>query len=124
VRFNLISGNLTSVELAIWYQDGFHIFESDSQGLGQGCREHFSYLYCIGVPPIDRSHQEIQVWDAEFLPVKPTLADSFIELGLDMSRLMGTGTEFSSIYLRTPEDVLFTSFAAIGARAGYVWGVL
>jgi hypothetical protein len=37
---------------------------------------------------------------------------------------MGTGTEFSSIYVRTPEDVLFTSFAAIGARAGYVWGVL
>lgn len=124
VRFNLISGNLTSVELAIWYQDGFHIFESDSRGLGQGCREHFSYLYCIGSPPIDRTNQEIQVWDADFLPVKPTLADSFVELGLDLSRLMGSGTEFSSIYVRTPEDVLFTSFAAIGARAEFVWGAL
>ncbi|MDX1409927.1 MAG: hypothetical protein R3330_17380, partial [Saprospiraceae bacterium] len=76
------------------------------------------YIYCIGTPPIDRSTQDIEVWDENYLPVVPTLADSFLELGIDMGRLMGSGTEFSSIYVRTPEDVLLTSFASIGARAG------
>ena len=124
VRFNLISGNLTSVELAIWREGAFHIFDSDTQGLGSGCREHFSYIYCIGRPPIDRLKQEIQVWDENFDPVEPTLADSFVELGIDMSRLMGAGSEFSSIYVRTPEDVLFTSFRAIGSWAGNAVGLL
>lgn len=124
VRVNLISGNLTSVELAVWREGAFHIFDNDTRGLGSGCREHFSYIYCIGRPPIDRSNQEIQVWDENFDPVEPTLADSFVELGIDMSRLMGAGSEFSSIYVRTPEDVLFTSFRAIGTWAGNAVGLL
>jgi len=119
VRFNLISGSLTSVELAIWYEGLFHVFDTDTQGLGSGCREHFSYIYCIGMPPIDRSNQFIEVWDEDFVPVEPTLADSFVELGIDMSRLMGSGSEFSSVYVRTPEDVLFTRFSRIGSAADY-----
>jgi hypothetical protein len=124
VRFNLISGSLTSVELAVWHEGGYLIFDSDTQGLGQGCTEHFSYAYCIGAPPIDRSGQEMEVWDEEYLPVAPTLPNSFVELALDMTRLMESGTEFSSIVFRTPEDVALSSFAGIGARARSSFGGL
>jgi hypothetical protein len=117
IRANFIAGNLTSVELAVWHEGIFHIFETDSQGLGQGCKDQFSYIYCLGTPPIDRSAQEIEVWDEDYLPVVPTLADSFFELGIDMSRLMGSGTEFSGVYVRTPEDVLLTSFSQIGINS-------
>jgi hypothetical protein len=124
VRFNLISGNLTSVELAIWHQGAFHVFDSDTRGLGNGCREHFSYIYCVGAPPIDRSHQVIEVWDENYDPVEPTLADSFVELGIDMSRLIGSGAEFSSVYVRTPEDVLFTGFSRIGSARNFAFSTV
>ncbi len=117
VRFNLIAGNLTSVELAIWREDRFLVFESDTQGLAGGCVDKFSYLYCIGTPPLDRSNQFIEVWDDEFVPVEATFADSFVELGLDLGRLIGSGAEFSGLYIRTPEDVALTTFQKMGSSA-------
>lgn len=117
IRFNLIAGTLSSVELAEWREDRYFIFESDTRGLGHGCRDRFSYLYCIGRPPIDRSHQFIEVWDEDFVPVEATLADSFVELGLDLGRLLRPGIEFSGLYIRTPEDVVLTSFRGIGSWA-------
>lgn len=118
VRFNLIAGTLSSVELAEWRDNRYLIFESDTAGLGHGCRDRFSYLYCIGQPPLDRSHQYIEVWDEDFVPVEATLADSFVELGLDLGRLLRPGIEFSGLYIRTPEDVVLTSFQGIGLWAG------
>jgi hypothetical protein len=117
VRFNLMAGNLASVELAEWRNGGYFIFESDIQGLGQGCRDRFSYIYCVGPPPLDRSNQSIEVWDKDYVPVEATLADSFVELGLDVDRLLGSGSEFSGLYIRTPEDVVLTSFRGIGTFA-------
>jgi len=114
VRFNITAGNLSSVELAVWNESYFHIFESDTQALGNGCREHFSYIYCVGSPPLDRSQQVIEVWDQDYHPLEPVLADSFIELGIDFARMLDSATEFSSLYIRTPEDVVMTSFRSIG----------
>ena len=114
VRFNITAGNLSSVELAVWNESYFHIFESDTQVLGNGCREHFNYIYCVGSPPLDRSQQLIEVWDQDYHPLDPVLADSFIELGIDFARMLDSATEFSSLYIRTPEDVVMTSFRSIG----------
>lgn len=117
VRFNLVAGKLTSVELARWQNSAYHLFESDIAGLGSGCIDRFSYLYCMGAPPLDRSSQLIEVWDANYEYVEPTLANSFAELGLDVDRLGLAADDFSGLYIRTPEDVVITSFAAIGSQA-------
>lgn len=124
VRVNLISGNVSSIELATWTNGTYQIFDSDTQGLNQGCREHFSYKYCIGAPPIDRSEQSIEVWNDEFIELEPTLANSFVEIAIDMTRLIGSGAEFSSVYVRTPEDVLFSGFSSLGTKAGLRFGAL
>lgn len=114
VRFNLMAGTLTSIELAVWQESYFQIFESDTRALGNGCRDQFSYSYCIGPPSLNYTASQIEVWDEDYIPVEPTLPDSFVQLGLDFNRILQGAVEYSSLYIRTPEDVVFTSFQKIG----------
>ena len=122
VRFNLMGGRLSSVELAVWQDNRYFIFESDTEGLGTGCRDKFSYLYCMGAPPLDYSQQDIEVWDPDFVPVQPTFPDSFAELGIDLDRLALSTRQFSGIYIRTPEDVVMATFRTIGESSSGVTG--
>jgi hypothetical protein len=114
VRFNISAGTLNSVELAVWNETYYNIFENDTEALGSGCRDRFSFAYCVGTPPIDRSQQVIELWDEESQPVEPVRANGFVEIALDFARLLDSASEFSSLYIRTPEDVVLTSFHNVG----------
>ncbi len=72
-------------------------------------------LFCGGAPPIAAAQE---VWDSAGNPVTSTPPDSFFEIGVSVGSLLGGPAEFTSIQLRTVDDIALGAFGQMGAWAG------
>ncbi len=120
VRINFTAGQLESVEIHEWISArGYEVVES-ARIDANSCHNHaMPYLVCLGEPPRLAAHERPEVWDLDGVPLQVTEPDRFLELGLDVASLVGSNPEFSSIVLRTYEDISIDSFQALGH-----WGLI
>ncbi len=70
------------------------------------------YVFCLGAPPIEGG--EVELWDGESDPIEYVAPDSFVEVGVNVTRLLGMSPDFTAIQIRTPEDIAMSTFQNLG----------
>lgn len=108
VRVTYLAGALARAELFIW--DGFAFRAAGgAASAGTGCTDVGpALMFCDGPPPL-RSAQS-QVWDGQGLPLTLAPPDGFVEIGLNVTALLGSNLSFTTIQVRTPRDIILDSF--------------
>jgi hypothetical protein len=111
VRMSFGTGRLASVELAFWDGIAFETIQ-DLPGIWRkGCVERSFIIYCVGPPQIDPPTGEgFEVWDENFVLLKPAVPDQLVELGLDINEIYSKHVDFSGFIVRTPQDLAIDWF--------------
>jgi hypothetical protein len=109
IRINLIDGALYNVEFKCYAGDesgGYQILKTAWPQDGQACTgSHGRYAFCSGAPVAGLAATNADVWDIWGAPVTVPAADSFVEVGINVGKLLGSNPDYSSLTLRTPEDI-------------------
>ena len=111
LTFNFSGGNLASVDYAVWDGSAYQAVSSLAPA-STGCfSDAFqTYNYCNGGSIEGLPGPNDQLWDKNFEGVDVPDMDGFVEAKINV----GTGLEFSSVTIRTPKDIAFGSFQAMG----------
>ena len=110
VRMVFANRALQSVGLEQWQQGGFKVLKTGAGITGDSCRQKQELMYCVGLPPIQHSHEGFEIWDEEYNLLDPTLPDNFVEVGVDIDLLVGPQADITSVLFRTPEDIAMNNF--------------
>lgn len=115
VRIDLMASEPESIVIQRWSSStGYQVIEK-AKLASNNCRDAaMPYVVCAGAPPRLEGFERSEVWDMDGVPMDVTAPDRFLELGLDVAALLGTNPAFSSIVLRTFEDIAIDSFQALG----------
>jgi len=109
IRMNLIDGALYNVEFNYCAGDesgGYQILKTAWPLDGQPCTaSHGLYAFCSGATVSGLAPTNSDVWDIWGTPVRVPAADSFVAVGINVGRLLGSNPDYSSLTLRTPEDI-------------------
>jgi len=111
VRVSFKGGAIDSADFKRWDGTTYQLLLSAGS---DGC-SGVNYRYCTGAPPIQSLQDEVR--DAAGQPVQVPQPDSFVEIGVDLRALLGSNVEFTSVQVRTPQDVILDSFRHIGLWA-------
>ncbi len=112
VRLRFAAGVLTGAEFGVWDGNVFQLVSSaETAGMPCGGADGV-HVFCTGPPPMESVSDE--VWDPAGTPVETRRPDSFVEFGVSVVGLVGSNVEFTSILVRTPQDVILDSFRTIG----------
>ena len=107
-RVKFVAGGLSSAEFLRW--DGTSFVPLITAGTDAAVGE--SYRFGAGAPPM--VSVQAQTWDASNQLVQVPAPDSFVEIGLNVAALLGSNVEFTSIQVRTPQDIILDSLQRIG----------
>ena len=122
VHMNFTQGALSSVEFKHWETgSGFQIDATATiqPGDTEPCHGGATpYVICTGTPPLDPPVGGFEVWDLDGNQVASVPPDGFVEVGLDVAGLLGSNPDFTSISVRTPEDIALSAFRALGYWGG------
>lgn len=120
VRLNFTAGVMDSFELKRWDGSGYSTVQSGLAASPTGCFVMSdSCSYCVGTPIPGLPPTNADVWDSAYKIVQTPSADSFVQVSINVGRLFGADVEFTSIAMRSPEDIVLGSFRAMG-----FWGSL
>jgi hypothetical protein len=120
VRVTYKAGALIRAESFVWDGYGFRAAAAAAPG-GSGCTDVGAVLmFCDGPPPLRSAQPE--VWDVRWLPFTPAPPDSFVEVGLNVTALLGSNVQFTTVQLRTPKDIVIDSFRITGSRRRHLAG--
>jgi hypothetical protein len=108
VRADFVAGTLSSATFQRWNGSLFQVIATVVAD-GSECGG-VNYLVCSGALPQDTV--PAQVWDAALNPVVVPPPNTFLEVGLNVGPM-----EFTSVQVRTPQDVILDGFRQIGAWA-------
>lgn len=114
VRTNLSGGKISSVEFYRWQAnaDGSGDFvlmkSATAKGRGSCLSQKDKYLICSGDVVTGLAPTNSDVWDSAGQPVVATPADSFLEMGLNLDWLSSNGADFTSLVVKTPQDIVFS----------------
>lgn len=111
VRVNFVGGQLSSATFKRWDGLAHQTVATVAADKGSGC-DGTDYLVCSGQPPLHPISDE--VWDAAGTPVTVPEPDSFVEIGFNVSVLLGSKVEFTSLQVRTPQDIILHGFRHLG----------
>jgi len=111
VRVNFTAGQISSTEFMRWDGADYQLIATAGPN---GCAAG-DYRACAGSPPMQSA--QAQVWDAAYQLVPVPQPDSFIEIGVNVTSLLGSNIEFTSIQVRTPQDIILNAFRRIGSAA-------
>lgn len=118
VRVNFAGGEASSAAIHYWTTGvGYQVIETvaiSTEGLSNCQGGAMPYVFCSGTPPIRMLSNDSEVWDLDGNPLPVTEPDRFLQVGLDVAALLGTNPDFSSILLRTHEDISIDSFRSLG----------
>lgn len=115
VRIDFIDGAIGSADIKRWIEPwGGGKYLTIVAAGPDGCTGS-DYRYCSGAPPMKTIQDE--VWDAQNNLVETPQPDSFLEIGVNVGVLLGANIEFTSIQVRTPQDIILDSFRHIGLWA-------
>jgi hypothetical protein len=128
VRLNLSMGALTSADIMSWSSaNGYQLIASVPATAGTACAHDAAvqlYLACdpylasgefnsvSGFTPWDDSPR-----DLNNQPVSVAAPDGVLEFGINVGALLGSNPDFTSIMVRTPEDIVLDSFRNLGLWA-------
>ncbi len=101
---------LQSVQLEQWQKGGFDFINTRAGISGDSCLQEREFMYCVGVPPIQHPAEDFEVWDENNNVLEPTIADNFVEVGIDIDLLVGSQIDIKSVLFRTPEDIAMSNF--------------
>jgi hypothetical protein len=114
VRVTYRGGVFARAELSIWDGSGLRSAGAVASG-GSGCTDLGPLLLvCDGPPPLKSTQPE--VWDARWLPVTPASPDGFVEIGLNVTALLGSNVPYTTVQVRTPRDIILDSFRMTGSK--------
>jgi hypothetical protein len=116
VRVDFAGGAIISADFKRWDGTGFQTIVATGP---DGCTGS-DYRFCAGAPPMQSVQDE--VWDAQNNLLQVPQPDSFVEIGINVPVLIGRSLEFTSIQVRTPQDIILDSFRRIGRWADPVQG--
>jgi hypothetical protein len=120
VRVTYRSGALSRAELFVWDGYGLRALAAAASS-GSGCTDVGSALmFCDGPPPLTSMQPE--VWDVWWRPLTPAPPDAFVEVGLNVTALLGSNVQFTSVQLRTPKDIVLDAFRVTGSRRRHLTG--
>jgi hypothetical protein len=110
-RVDFTTGVFTGATLMRWDGTAYEVLASTGPA-GNGGPDFF---VCVGAPPL--APVAAEVWDETGEPAQVLEPRSFLEIGVNVATLLGASPEFTSIQVRTPEDIILDSFRRIGLWA-------
>ncbi len=119
VRLIFTAGLLGAVDFERWILDaatGKGAFQRIKKAKGAadgscaGAGAH--YVFCLGAPPIEGG--EVELWDGESDPIEYVAPDSFVEVGVNVTRMLGISPDFTAIQIRTPKDIAISTVRNLG----------
>jgi hypothetical protein len=123
VRLNLAMGALTTAEISRWVSPGgYQVIATITATAGTECSgDGVSRLACdpyLASGKFDAESQFVP-WDdyprdAFNQPVTVSAPNGLLEFGVNVGALLGTNPEYTSIMVRTPEDIILDSFRHLG----------
>jgi hypothetical protein len=106
IRVNLSDSLISSVEIKEWITGEYQTIEISGPLGWESCSgNNTSYVLCIGAPVAGLPPTNNDVWDLNFNPVTVPSANSFIEVGVNVGRLLGTNPHITGVTIWTPEDI-------------------
>lgn len=117
IRMDFTAGMLSSVEFKKWDGSGYALIGSESPPSQEGCFGNGMtdlYAYCNGSPVQGLPPTNADIWDLNFNLVQVPNPDSFVQVSVNIGRLIGSNVDFTSIVMRSPEDISLGSFQAMG----------
>jgi hypothetical protein len=120
IRMNFTAGNLSSVEFRRWDGSEYTLSASSVPSTPEGCFGNGMtdlYAYCSGSPIQGLPLTNSDIWDLNFLPVQVPNPDSFVQVSINVGSVIGSNVAFTSIVMRSPDDISFGSFRAMGRWA-------
>lgn len=112
VRVDYAQGVVSSVDVKRWTQGGFGSVATYGGLAAANCNGAAGVaLFCSGAPPIAAPHE---AWDSAGNALTATSPDDFVEIGVNVRTLLGANFDYTAIQVRTPEDIAFGNFQAIG----------
>lgn len=123
VRLNLSMGALSSAEIKRWISPGgYQVVATITATPGTACSgDGLNHLAC---DPYLQSGQFD--YDAQFVPwddyprdlynapVQVSEPNGLLEFGINVGALIGTNPDYTSILVRTPEDIILANFRNLG----------
>lgn len=76
-----------------------------------------SFSYSVSPALAEFEGHTQQVFDAQWQAVDPGPASQFLEVGIDIHALLGETFGYSTLMIRTPEDIVFNTFSNVGLFA-------
>jgi hypothetical protein len=110
VRVNLVGHAVSSVELMRWDDvDGYRTIDARENLDGGACVSYFPvYSICGGSLADDGAYIANAQPDLVYAP------DSYIDFSMSIGGLVGLNPEYTTVQVRTPEDVALGTFKAFG----------
>jgi hypothetical protein len=112
VRLEFTAGELTRGKFMSWDGEAYQVLSAgDTAGMPCGGVD-LLHVFCYGLPPMESIQQES--WDSAGTVLELRPPDGFVEFGVNVTGLLGPDVEFTSILVRTPEDIVLESFRKLG----------
>jgi len=111
VRVDFVGGQISSAAFKRWDGSAYQTIVTVAADGGNECRGA-NYQACAGSPPMPPLLDE--TWDAAGVPVTIAQPDAFVEIGFNVSVLLGSNVEFSSLQVKTPQDIILDGFRHLG----------
>ncbi len=119
IRVGYAGGTLSSLELKVWASGGeggsFQTLQTNKISQAKPCNGVAGvYAFCdaprVG---LDTSLRD-GVFDANFHAVAVPAPDSLLHIAVDVAGVLGGNVEFSTLQVRTPEDIVLGGFRYMG----------
>ena len=117
IRMDFTAGVLSSVEFRRWDGSRYTLIVSSVPPESEGCFGNGMtdlYAYCSGSPVQGLPQTNADIWDLNFIPVQVPNPDSFVQVSVNVGSVIGSNVALTSIVIRSPEDISFGSFRAMG----------
>jgi hypothetical protein len=115
VRLNFSAGNISSVDLMKWAGSSFITIYSAPAPAQTGCFVVSADCdFCNGSPISGLPATNTDIWDSSYQVVQVPNPNGFAQISINAGNLLGPGAEFTSIVVRTPEDIVLGSFQTMG----------
>jgi len=112
IRAEILQGVVDSVEVRMWMGGDFLTLAAYGGLAASACNgEPGVVLFCAAEPGFAVTQE---LWDVHGNRVESMSAERLLEVGVDVGRLVGRFIEYSSIQVRSPEDIVLGSFRTTG----------
>lgn len=111
VRVDFAAGVLAGATVLQWDGTIYQVVASAGPEGGSGA----DFFVCVGAPPVEPVVAE--VLDTADELTQGAAPSSFVEIGVNVAAMLGSNPNFTSIQVRTPEDIILGSFRQIGLWA-------